>query len=513
MGRYFIVGCFWLLWGLSFLTQPSFSQVSPANQESFLSGDWNWVTLLSRAEQQETTARIYELQELLSLEEARFLLSQLQNFSSPADLRRLSELEKEQAQRGGGFFGIIPNYFTRADTLPLPDNFDHLIATALRLAQIREKNLHIASNPAFQFPLDFQGESLPSLTGETARKNIRLVFDFSVIEKLLALFSQPGATLAQAREIANHKIFREMLEHRRNLGYVPEPLPDSEDLAYFIYLAASRQPVEQIWKWLNPWNNFGLADLYRNRADYRRLIQYWKQNRAQLEGLVTDRLARCVPQNVQFRDTVSFAVNFGIRSWATRSSLGTNLIQFKDHYPLMLRTIAHESFHRLQLKICPVAASRKNKKKLEFEDLVVSDFPREADRKFYRALTYIMLEGTATYVGGVDSSWISTPQLAAGKALLKELVATLYQKKNFESYEELINRGLRSNGPFYALGYTMSRLIAERDGSEQIGLLLQQGSGSFFLRYLSILHQEPLAAEYRFPPELEKQIRRLAEEK
>ncbi|WP_456440450.1 DUF5700 domain-containing putative Zn-dependent protease [Caldithrix abyssi] len=492
--KYFTVLICWML----LPAQNVLGEVLPAKGEQPLQTDWRWEQLIARAQQKETLARIYELKTLLSQEEAHFLLRQLHRLAAPRDLRRLSELEREQAQHGGGFFGIVPDYFADPDSIPFPDNFDHLIETALYLAQIRQQNRQIVSNPAFQFPLAFRGEPLPPVEGKSGRSNLQLYFDFSAIEAVLHLFALPEISFQQARQVAEQKTFREMLLHRRNLGYLPEPLPDSKDLAQFIFRAASRDPVAEIWKWLNPWNNFGLADLYCQQEDYRRLISYWKANRAQLETLLVRRLARCAPADIQFSDTVSFAVNFGIRSWATSSSLGTNLIQFKDHYPLMLRTIAHESFHRLQLQICPVPSSRKKKKTREFEDLVASDFPEEADRKFYQALSYIMLEGTATYVGGVDSSWVPPAKIRAGRALLEEVVTALYQEKDFDRYEALINQGLKSNGPFYALGYAMSQAIAARYGSEKLGRLLQQGSLAFFNEYLQVLSEQQTNPELRF---------------
>ncbi len=69
---------------------------------------------------------------------------------------------------------------------------------------------------------------------------------------------------------------------------------------------------------------------------------------------------------------------------------------------LLNRTLTHEIFHRVQL--CPIDSVQKSKKKIEFEDIVSYAFPINNDTKFYEALSYIFLEGSSSFVGGMDSS-------------------------------------------------------------------------------------------------------------
>jgi hypothetical protein len=298
-----------------------------------------------------------------------------------------------------------------------------------------------------------------------------------------------------------------MLEHRRNLGYVPEPLPDVEDLAYFIRLAASRDPVAAIWKWLNPWNDFGMADLFMNRDRYRRLLDELREKRSALESRVAARIARYAPEGVEFEDTVTFAVNFGIRSWATRYSLGTNVIQFKDRTAELVRTITHESFHRLQLELCPVDTPSVGRRSPRFEDLVRRRFPVAADRKLYEALSYVMLEGTATLVGGAPPGWDARAQAEAGRDLLAKIVEALYAKQDTTRFDELVDEGLRSNGPFYALGYWMGKRIEEERGSEEIGRLLRAGAPAFFLAYVESVPEKEESLE--LPPDVVEKAKRL----
>lgn len=38
-----------------------------------------------------------------------------------------------------------------------------------------------------------------------------------------------------------------LLEHRRHLGYVPEPLPDLASLAQMMMMAGSVDPLDRLW--------------------------------------------------------------------------------------------------------------------------------------------------------------------------------------------------------------------------------------------------------------------------
>ena len=175
--------------------------------------------------------------------------------------------------------------------------------------------------------------------------------------------------------------------------------------------------MDEIWKWLNPWNNFCLSDLYLLQNEYQKLVNTLVANNQKISNHILSRISLFVPNNIYFSDRLSFAVNWGVRSWATKNTLGTNIVQFKDNYEKMFRTLTHETFHRVQLKLCPVDSSRNNKR--SFADLAYHNFPAKEDQIFYEALSYIMLEGTATYVGGVDNKWEVKEKMLEGWRAIK----------------------------------------------------------------------------------------------
>ena len=212
---------------------------------------------------------------------------------------------------------------------------------------------------------------------------------------------------------------------------------------------------------------------------------------------------------MEFRDRFSFAVGWGIRGWATESTAGINIEHFKDDFDLLIRTLTHETCHRLQLYVCPLDSSRKNKSPREFEDLVYFSFPDEKDRKFYEVITYIFLEGSATFVGGVDPSIETEKHAMEGLKLLHQVYQTIYNENNLEKADELLNSGLKSNGPFYALGYYMTSRIVDKYGNAELSHSLLDSSVGFFGRYLKLYRDkspDSFSESLRLGKEIEQKV-------
>jgi hypothetical protein len=391
----------------------------------------------------------------------------------------------------------------------VPDDFATLIESALALALIRKNNIEIISNPNFNYPLKFSGKEFKLPAEYELPANWNLQFDFGFLDSLLNFFDRDEITLKQAETAASNPAVIEMLKHRRSLGYIPEPLPDTTDMARFIFHSASKKPADMIWKWLNPWNDFCMADIFMNRKDYAELLNVLRSNQAEMESYILGRIHNFAPVDLDFSDQISFVVNWGIRSWATEKGLGTNIVQFKDDYPAMFRSLTHETFHRLQLRICPVDTAHLAGMNTGFDDLVYYDFPSTEDREFYEAITYIMLEGSATFAGGVDSTWNKMRQMQTGMTLLDQLYTAIYVNDDIGKSEELLNQGLKSNGPFYGLGYYMSEEIVKHSGKEELGKLLQKGSPAFFQYYQNI-SPKLITAKASFDDKIMTKIDKLA---
>ena len=465
---------------------------SCTNKKAFnFNKKWNWTDLEAHASEQQTKDQIKALKKIMPLKDARFLFKQLNNLEKHAQIRELSTIENKQKKWGGSFYGYIPDNFKDSTRIPIPDEFSSKINTALFLSKIRNKIFRIISRPDFKYTVKFKGDQIPTKPVESLGSDLNLEIDISAVQKVLDLYKNKKLSMDQALEIARHDVFQEMLKHRRNLGYIPEPLPDSTDLAKFIYTAGSNKPLYEIWNWLNPCNLFCFSDLYYNQDQFRDLLNHIDKNKKQLEYNIFNRIDNYIPKGTKFSDKLSFGVNFGVRSWATGNAVGTNIVQVKDDYSTLTKTMRHEVFHHVQLALCPISPDRRNKENLDFSDLTYWNFSNKKDRKFYKILSYIFLEGTATYVGGKPDNWIVFDEVKNSIGMLDQIYSANYEQDNQEMVDKIVNMGLQSNGPFYGLGYFMARTIEVKHGKEELVRAIKSSPLYFFKSFYDYRRKKP----------------------
>jgi len=393
---------------------------------------------------------------------------------------QMAELEAKQAEVGAGFLGMLPDQVP--NDLVVPNDLETSLALAIQLAQVRAANQKALTETMPQYVLSFRGDPFADLSNAAVPDGWELAVDVTGIRAVLDYFSADNPSWDAALQIAQMPAFQEMMKHRRELGYVPEPLIDTQGLAWCLYHAASRAPADELWKWLHPQNLFDLSDLYTYRIAYRTFIDQLEENGTLAEAIL-GQIARYAPHNIVFRDQLSFAVGWGIRGWATTTTGGVNIEHLKDHYSELLPTLIHETFHRLQTHI---ALPDPGCDELGFERVTSYPFPEQADRHLYQALCYIMLEGSATYVASTApaASWIQ--DAVEGLDILRR-IEDLDASQEEDSCDSLISEGLRSNGPFYGFGALLSEALVRHDGDQALGEALHQGAPGFMMRGLSLL--------------------------
>ncbi len=452
-------------------------------QES-LSNQMTWEKLKSKSKKEETRVKIDSLKNILSIEEGRFLLGKLDLLKNPARLRKLKEIESKQFSAGGSFYGVLPTFYQDNGYIPTPDSFDKKIETALFLAKQQKSVQTILDDPAFPYNRNFLGQKIKQKPIRPYTSDLSLDIDISAIESVLNYYNEKKRSKGDLTQIINHFVFKNMLKHRRDLGYLPEPLPTKKDLADFIRNSCRIDPIYQIWNWINPCNFFCFSDLYQNKEKFHDLITYIRKNRDQIEYQVLSRIDPFIPADFKFSDRISFGVNFGIRSWATKEAIGTNIVQVKDDFDALLRTMRHEVFHHVQLSLIQLSPDIREKKPIDFSDLTYWDLNSEYDQAFYKILAYIYLEGTATYIGAPDRN--NENQLSEGIALLNQIHQKIYETKDLSKIDQLLNQGLKSNGPFYALGHYMTKMIDNQLETEKVQHVFQKGPIYFFKTYLEV---------------------------
>jgi len=418
--------------------------------------------------------------------EAPELLLRVSRVEPPERIGSLRELEREQASRGASFLGMLPDQVS--EDLETPDSIDACLRVAIHLASIRAANLEAVAETMPEYPLAFTGQKLPEEPTAVVPPGWKLELDAHGITAALDFFDREEADAGTALHVARMPAFAEMMRHRRGLGYVPEPLIDAEGLAWCLQRAASRDPVDELWKWLHPHNLFDLADLFAHRRDYRRLLDRVVAGDG-LARAVLGRMAPYAPPGFVFEDVLTFAVGWGIRGWATAATGGLNIEHTKDDFPAMVPTLVHETFHRLQTKLSLADPTNESP---GFERITSFPLPREADRRLYQALCYVMLEGSATYVARQHEAGTHDEDVISGFEILSR-VSSIERSDDRDTFDELLNEGLRSNGPFYGLGAALSDTIVSHDGPQGLGACLARGAPRFVARALELDARETLA--------------------
>lgn len=467
----------------------------------------SWADLERQAARTGGLEDLARLKQLLSPEDAHFLLRQLRRLDEPALIRKLNGYQRMQEAWGGSFYGMLPDQLCDEE-IPIPNNFPTLLRTAVLLAEVRERNLAALRRINPDYPLEFRRQPFPSLQSMRPPATWRLELDLSAMREVLRLLRKKKVAWEEAAAVAALPAFAEMMRHRRELGYLPEPLITQEGMAHLLQHAASRAPLDMIWKWLNSQNFFDLADIAFHWQEYEVLVTTLAERADDIARHILGAIAVYAHdemREMRFHDRVSFAVGWGIAGWATTATGGINIEHFKDDYPRLLTTLTHETFHRLQLRVCPVDPALAEAAP-SFESLTRFPFRDERDGKFYEILSTIFLEGTATFIAPAHPPADREESVRRGAKMLAECFRAIYHRGELERANELLNEGLKSNGPFYWLGAHMAEEITARHGNSELGRVLRKGSPEFFRRYLTL--ESDVALHPR--QELETQVRKLA---
>ncbi|MFO7881269.1 MAG: DUF5700 domain-containing putative Zn-dependent protease [Kosmotogaceae bacterium] len=400
----------------------------------------------------------------------KWLIDIINRLKSPEDVEELLKLQKNKIEMGGGFFGIISEPIKDENEIPVPNSLESFIDLIFYLSNIRESQLNEVENTGY--PLYFNNETYKQ-RNETSTGRVKVTLDLSAIKQLIDYFSCDKPVIEEAERIANSEIFTEMIKHRNSLGYLPGPEMKTEYLSYFIYLGAKKDPVSIIWKWLNPWNCFNFADIFMNFEKFQKLIKDLENNKSNFEALISSKLEPYVPDGFVFKERFVFAVEWAIRGWATSKFGGINIEHVKDNYEFLVDTIVHETYHRIQAMLYPGNTEK------DF-NMLDKSFDNEKLDAVYKAMTYVFLEGTATYVQYGSAFSIESEKINEAVNLFQRIIEFENEEIEKNKLEEILNIGLKSNGPFYTLGQYMAKIIDETYGNEKLAACLKKGSPKFF---------------------------------
>ena len=314
-----------------------------------------------------------ELDQLVSPSEKDFLLTELARIQPPERIRDLAGYSQRQLDLGGGFYGMMPDQLADPDSIPVPADDESRLAAALHLARQRQANTAALAQVNADYPASFRGASLAEflagIEGETSA-NLGLELDASALQGFFGALADGEISATEATALAELPSNQAMLRHRRNLGYVPEPLPDTDSLARMIMMAGSTDPLDRLWCWLSSQNAFDYADLSQNAVDYELLLDELDSHGDALVDGALARIAGYTPADIECETTFALTVGWAIRGWATPDMAGLNIEQVKDDWPYLFGTMIEETYHRLQLERFP---SAQDTPAGDFSDLVAVD--------------------------------------------------------------------------------------------------------------------------------------------
>ena len=452
----------------------------------------SWEQFRNKAINKNLKDEISEIEELATPETISFVWDQLVSLESLSRINELDLFLERQTELGGWVDRLLPPPFEKLDEVNFSENPSSYARVLLELLRKRDENLS-AIRGLEEYPLEFSENRLIDHLDSSREKSFpsdwAINLDSSPIDSTLKLLDEENHP-PRPEQIATLDANKEMLKHRKSLGYLPEPITGEDELAQLLSWAASKKPLDNVWKWLSPMNVFDLSDIFFSLDEYRKTVEQLKDNWNLVEREVFDTIYPYLEgQDITVEETFALTVGYGIRGWVTDSTFGINIEYVKDEFDSLLGTLAHELFHRIQPKLWPESSSGYGGSQ-SLEKLTSSFFEDDCDEKFYEVLAYISLEGTGELIRHKFSSSFGEEELLtkakSGVDLLAQCHDEIYGHRDFEAAEKLLTEGLRSNGPFYSLGELMALELVDRLGKRIIGECLTEGAAGVFNNYLDL---------------------------
>jgi len=448
--------------------------------------DWDWHSLKKQSSNENVIAQINNLEKNLSLKEARFLFIQLSSLKNPSDIAHLSKIESDQNKSGGGYYGYIPDYFKNPNKIPIPENFESIIACANFLTNTRTQINRIITRSNFQYNKTFLKQEISAVNKAETHPDIQIDINTDAVMDVITHYINQNITMETATDIASHPSFQQMLKNRKEIGYIPEPLPDTNDLAKFIYIAGSNDPVSMIWKWINPWNCFGFADLYMNSTKYCEIVSEINSNKEYLISSIKSRIGRYLPEDFKYQDQIDLGVNWGVLNWSTEKQIGINIVHLKNDYSAFKRIVSKQLFRKIQIHIIKEMKNISPDDDIQINKIIAVNYKNIYDQLFSEVLFQIFLEGTSAYAAGKEKSWIIADGYKFGRDLLNSIHFSLYNTVNLKTVKYCESQGFSPNGPLVAIGYQMTKVLVKQYGHQIIYETLANNFLDFFIKYIEI---------------------------
>ena len=421
-----------------------------------------------------------ELHKLVDQEDEAFLLSEIRRIRPTAVLDWLVTFQQAQGVAEGGICGSPPHQFLEFDRAPLVSDEVSELEAAVALARLRQKNRCALLD--LGFPLDFSSDAVPPPT-PWPPTNMNLTIDWTVPAAFLIALEDGVVTTEEVTQIvdlpANIELLLYCNSHEEVCGH---PVTE-KDLAFHVSRAGSPDPLDRLWYWLNPMNQFGYADLVLNAYQYRQVLDELNQYEADITDAVLSRVALFFPPDTVVEETVALSVCCPMSNWATPRMVGVNIWHFKGDWEHVIRTITAAIYDQLQRRLFRLEAGPEP---FRVDDLV-SDRPvGSRQQSLEEAINTVVFEGTADYVADLGSSNEEERAVDLGAALLHRFATIDVSSESFLSTEIATLEEKEVQRSLCALGRHMTRVIIAYDGPLAMTALVKQGPAVFIVRAAEI---------------------------
>ena len=419
-----------------------------------------------------------DLRKLVDKEDEAFLLSEIQRIQPYYAIRHLARFQQMQNSMGGGFCGCLPEQLLNADEIPLPVDKAGVVETATYLARQREVNL--AALAELGFPSSLPSAPFDGIPPAERSPSLTVSIDTSVPTAFLDALIDGEVTMAEARVIARLPANQEMLRFICDRCVGAEPRVSEQTLAYLIWKAGSQEPLDRLWRWVNPMNDLGYAGLADEPARYRELIDDLNDHRQKLANAAVARIAPFLPYGTEMTVRFAFIPGCLTGDWRTLTMSGSSVLRIGAGWEEVVQRISEGIFHHYLMQLGGGSYGIDRQALLD-----VAGFTDDRFEITYDLVVSTVLEGSVDYVSG-PSTPVDTSVLAEGIDLVNRLVLQMQDESSVGSARVLLEQGRGPGGPLVAVGNHMARLIVEHDGPLAVTELLAEGCVGLFRRALEI---------------------------
>lgn len=422
-----------------------------------------------------------ELRSLVDQEDEAFLITEIGRVQPFYAIRRLARFQQTQDRVGGGFCGCLPGQLMNADEIPLPVDDIGVLETAVFLAEQRKSNQGALLR--LGCPVVFSPMPLADAPLTEAQPHMTLHIDWAVPAAFLDALADGVVTMDEGREIAhmpaNQEMLRSVCARREGAG----PWVTEQTLAYLIWKAGSSDPLDRLWRWCHPMNDFGYADLAVYTTGYRQLITGLQVHHQNIADAAMARIAPFFPPDREIAETFALTVSCLISDWATPAMSGANVLQIKSGWEGLVQRISGAVYRQQLLKHC---SNWDGTSPETTDDLLRAGLTDERYEVFHEMIAYAILEGAVDYVSSPAAPIDETSAFKEGATLFDNYVIEVIRESDVDAARTLFEQGQGVDGPLCALGRHMAQAVEERDGPQAVTALLEQGSVAFFEQVLEI---------------------------